>query len=80
MNCQTTTELFSDYVDGGLSAQERHVLEDHLRDCADCSGEFKVYTKSLKALHETRPLETTRVFVTNVKAAAAWVLTNTHPL
>ena len=71
MNCQETTEFFSDYYDGGLQASERQLLEEHLRSCQECTGEYRHFTRSLEALHETRPLETTNVFMTNLKAAAS---------
>jgi len=71
MNCKDTTEFFSDYYDGGLQASERQLLEEHLRTCQECTGEYRHFTRSLEALHETRPLETTNVFMTNLKAAAS---------
>jgi hypothetical protein len=70
MNCTTTHDLFSDYFDGGLLPAERALLEEHLKACETCSTEYDHFTGSLKALHETRPIETTRVFLSNVKAAA----------
>ncbi|RPH52321.1 MAG: zf-HC2 domain-containing protein [Planctomycetota bacterium] len=51
MNCRDTTEFFSDYYDGGLQAGERKLLEEHLRSCADCTGEYRFFTQSLEALH-----------------------------
>jgi hypothetical protein len=71
MNCTTTHDLFSDYFDGGLLPAERALLEEHLKACGNCTTEYGHFTGSLKALHETRPLETTRIFLSNVKAAAA---------
>ncbi|MBI3855089.1 MAG: zf-HC2 domain-containing protein, partial [Planctomycetes bacterium] len=70
MNCQETTEFFSDYFDGGLQSGERQLLEEHLRSCATCTVEYRHFTQSLQALHETRPLETTNLFMTNLRAAA----------
>jgi hypothetical protein len=71
MSCEVAQERFSEYYDGGLSSGERRALEHHLGACPTCKMEFGHFTTSLKALHDTTPLETTRVFVTNVKAAAA---------
>jgi hypothetical protein len=71
MNCQNTTEFFSDYYDGGLHSGERQLLEEHLRSCSSCTTEYRHFTRSLEALHETRPLETTAVFMTNLKSAAS---------
>src|SRR6185295_5472300 len=70
MNCQNTTEFFSDYYDGGLQSAERQLLEEHLRSCTTCTTEYRHFTQSLEALHETRPMETTGVFMSNLKAAA----------
>lgn len=70
MNCQDTTERFSDYYDGGLLPAERQALEEHLKSCSSCTSEFKVYSEGLQALHETRPLETTDIFLPSVRAAA----------
>lgn len=71
MNCQNTTEFFSDYYDGGLQAAERQSLEEHLRSCGECTTEYRHFTQSLEALHETRPMETTAAFMTNLKASAS---------
>jgi hypothetical protein len=71
MNCQNTTEFFSDYFDGGLQSGERQQLEEHLRSCSTCTTEYRHFTQSLQALHETRPMETTGVFMTNLRAAAS---------
>ena len=71
MNCHNTTEFFSDYYDGGLQAGERQLLEEHLRACGSCTTEYRHFTQSLQALHETRPMETTNVFMTNLKSAAS---------
>ncbi len=67
--CETTTGLFSEYYDGGLSPEERRSLEEHLQGCASCREEYLTFTRSLEALHDTAPLETTQVFLTNVRAA-----------
>lgn len=71
IDCKTTTGLFSDYADGGLSPTEREMLEAHLKACADCTREFGYFTESLKALRDSQPLETTQVFLAKVRDAAA---------
>lgn len=70
MTCNDTTERFSEYYDGGLLPAERQALEDHLKNCSSCTGEFRVFSDGLTALHETRPLETTDIFLPSVRAAA----------
>jgi hypothetical protein len=74
MNCQTTHELFSEYFDGGLRPEERRALEEHLQACPDCTTEFRHYTESLTALQKTGPVQTTQLFLSTVRAAAAGYL------
>ncbi|HEV3027196.1 MAG TPA: zf-HC2 domain-containing protein, partial [Planctomycetota bacterium] len=71
MNCQNTTEFFSDYYDGGLQSAERQALEEHLHGCSTCTAEYRHFTQSLEALHETAPMETTAAFMANLKASAS---------
>jgi hypothetical protein len=71
MNCQNTTEFFSDYYDGGLQSAERQSLEEHLRQCPSCTTEYRHFTRSLEALHETSPMETTAAFMSTLKATAS---------
>lgn len=39
MNCSGAKELFSEYIDGALDDATVTSLEDHLRECGDCSAE-----------------------------------------
>src|SRR5438034_11197205 len=75
MNCNDTSRLFSDYYDGGLLPAEREALDEHLRTCSSCTIEFRHFSEGLKALHETRPLETTDIFLPSVRAMAQAHLT-----
>ncbi|HEX7897115.1 MAG TPA: DUF6569 family protein [Planctomycetota bacterium] len=70
MSCETTTARFSDYFDGGLTAAERRSLEDHLRACSPCTGEWKYFTESIKALHQTKTMETSELFMTQIRTSA----------
>lgn len=70
MSCERTRELFSDYFDAALAPPERREVETHLEGCPACRSEYAHYTNSLQALHETGFLETTQVFLSNVRAAA----------
>ncbi|HYE98387.1 MAG TPA: DUF6569 family protein, partial [Planctomycetota bacterium] len=71
MNCQTSPGLFSDYYDGGLSEGERRALEQHLRDCQHCTTEYRMFTQSMTALHDSQPVETTALFLAQVRTAAS---------
>jgi hypothetical protein len=70
MSCDTTTARFSDYFDGGLTTAERRALEDHLRGCSPCTGEWKYFTESIKALHQTKTMETSELFMTQIRTSA----------
>ena len=48
-NCKKFKELLSDYIEGGLDPQTKLLLEQHLKECLNCS---KVITR-LKTLHRT---------------------------
>lgn len=80
MSCSTTQELFSEFYDGGLTTQERRGLEEHLGACGGCRTEFQHYSTSLKALGGSGMLETTQVFLANVRAAAAEHLERREPV
>lgn len=75
MDCHDTTDRFSDYYDGGLLSAERQALEEHLKNCSSCTIEFRHFSEGLHALHETKPLETTDIFLPSVRAAAQAHLT-----
>lgn len=70
MNCQSSPGLFSDYYDGGLNEGERRALELHLRDCQHCTTEYRMFTQSMTALHDSQPVETTALFLAQVRSAA----------
>src|SRR6516225_6472854 len=75
MDCADTTTRFSDYYDGGLLPAERAALEEHLKGCSSCTGEYRHFSDGLHALHETQPLETTDIFLPTIRAAAQAHLT-----
>jgi anti-sigma factor RsiW len=45
MKCEQLSELLPDYLQGSLSADQRHTLEAHLEQCADCSEEVVIWRK-----------------------------------
>ena len=38
MDCAKYLELLSDYCDGALDADTRHLVQTHLKDCIPCDG------------------------------------------
>ena len=45
MNCEHIAEFLPDYLQGRLSAEQRHNVEAHLEQCADCSEEVVIWRK-----------------------------------
>jgi len=45
MKCEQISELLPDYLQGSLSAEQRHNVEAHLEQCADCSEEAALWKK-----------------------------------
>jgi len=54
MKCEQISELLPDYLQGSLSAEQRHAVEAHLEQCADCSEEAALW-KKLSLLPVDRP-------------------------
>ena len=42
MKCEHIAELLPDYLQGSLSPEQRHNVEAHLEQCADCSKEVVI--------------------------------------
>ena len=40
LTCEETFRRLDDYVDRELSAEEMRMVEEHLRACAICAGEY----------------------------------------
>lgn len=55
MNCKKVTSLLVDYFENTLGAQEKKMMEDHLRVCPNCREELK----EIESLFETLKLEKT---------------------
>src|ERR1051325_2705538 len=45
MKCEQISELLPDYLQGSLGAEQRHTVEAHLEQCADCSEEAALWKK-----------------------------------
>lgn len=50
VSCQGIVEVLGAYLDGELNAQDREIVEFHLRNCLSCSDEVRRLEKSDRAL------------------------------
>jgi anti-sigma factor RsiW len=56
MKCERISELLPDHLQGGLSPDQRHTVEAHLEQCADCSEEAALWKKlSLLPVEQPSP-------------------------
>lgn len=44
MKCEVCLELLEEYLDGELPANDREHVDEHVSECADCSGAFAALT------------------------------------
>jgi predicted anti-sigma-YlaC factor YlaD len=56
MDHQAAQELFSDYLEGELTEEQRGELIVHLDGCADCREELDSLRQTLRSLSGLRPL------------------------
>jgi HEAT repeat protein len=54
MRCEELAELLPDYFQSSLPASSRSTVEGHLRECADCSAQVRLW-KRLGELPDERP-------------------------
>jgi len=59
MKCEQIAELLPDYLQGSLCSDERHRVESHLAQCADCSEEVAIW-KKLSLLPAEQPSPASR--------------------
>ena len=60
MDCTKAKELFADYQDGVLSKKGCSPLEEHLKTCDSCAGEWATYHKTMNeisGLHRVGPAD-----------------------
>ena len=60
MKCEEMGELQPDYLQGTLKAEQDHVVEQHLAECADCREEVVIW-KKLSLLPVEQPSAESRV-------------------
>ncbi len=69
MTCHDAHELFSDWTDDALTAEERCRVDAHLGQCADCRKELDRFTATVALLHRTERPRAPAGFVDRVLAA-----------
>ncbi len=74
MKCQDISELITAVLDGELRADERPILDDHLRECAQCRNELELHSMAKRVVQQRLKRVTTPPEV----AAAIWDNLN-HP-
>ncbi len=52
MNCNEVNDYLSLYIDDELSEEEKKSMDEHLKNCPDCSKELEEYRKIIQALRE----------------------------
>ena len=61
MSCQRVTAMIRDYLAGELAPEIAAALEEHLRDCPDCTAFINTYKRTTQALqsicYEDVPVE-----------------------
>ena len=50
LSCQETFRRINDYVDRELAPEEQSLVEDHLRECANCAARFDFESRLLDDL------------------------------
>jgi anti-sigma factor (TIGR02949 family) len=50
MTCQRVTAMIQDYLTGELAPEIAAALEEHLRDCPDCTAFISTYKRTTQAL------------------------------
>jgi hypothetical protein len=69
MTCHDARELFSDWADDALTAEERARVDAHLAGCADCRKELERFTAAIALLHRMERPRAPAGFVDRVLAA-----------
>jgi len=55
--CEQARDLFSPFLDGELSEEERTVLDGHLRLCSECRQELDIWRKMSETLRQDNIIE-----------------------
>ena len=61
MKCEQIAELLPDYLQGDLRPEQRHNVEAHLKECAECAEEVELWRKlSLLPVEQPSPASRSR--------------------
>ena len=52
MNCNEVRDKLSLYLDDELNEKEKKLMDEHLKNCPECSSELKGYRKIIQLLNE----------------------------
>ena len=76
MKCREVVELMTDYLEGGLSPQDRERFEQHIAGCDGCRAYLQQLRLTLRAMRsfEATPIPE-RVQKELVQAFRSWRLT-----
>lgn len=56
MDCERCSELLVEYMDGGLSPEDRAAVAEHLSRCEECARELEEYSEIRRVVTEESPL------------------------
>lgn len=56
MDCERCSELLVEYMDGGLSPEDRAAVAEHLSGCQECARELEEYSEIRRVVTEESPL------------------------
>lgn len=81
MPCEHMGVLLSRYVDGEASAEDRCVVERHVRECADCKQELEVFRRNEELLSQALSQEVAgEAFIAEVLAKAGLAPSRQGPI
>ncbi|GEM_PF-6169022 len=81
MPCEHMGVLLSRYVDGEASAEDRRVVDGHVRECAECRKELEVFSRNEALLGKAFSEEVAgEAFIADVLAKAGLVPSRPGPL
>ncbi len=69
MNCQNLNELYSEYLDGATTDDQRAAFEAHIADCATCATDFACFHRIVAQARALEPLPAPTALRRNVRQA-----------